>query len=148
MQAFGLCDRRSNASDYGSSHKKIACVGQSRLHARQNSASLPKPRLDNDLCQVVVAKGSIVPARADRPGRSKCGDVGDVAAETARSRKNIKARLAGAGSSLQHICKITIDVINPHDQEAVIVLSADTQSGLPGLDRDRRLGAGPARMAG
>lgn len=60
-------------------------------------------KLDNDLCQVVVAKGTMVFVRG-RIGQdletSKSGGVGDVAAQTEQAMKNIKMLLTEAGSSL------------------------------------------------
>ena len=71
-------------------------------------------KLDNDLCQVVVAKGTMVFVRG-RIGQdletSKSVGVGDVAAQTEQAMKNIKMLLTEAGSSLQHICKIMIYII-------------------------------------
>ena len=45
--------------------------------------------------------------------------IGDAAAQTEQAMNNIKMLLEEAGSSLQHICKITIYIIDPRYREAV-----------------------------
>ena len=50
---------------------------------------------------------------------SKSVGVGDVAAQTGQAMKNIKMLLTEAGSSLQHICKIMIYIIDRRYREAV-----------------------------
>jgi enamine deaminase RidA (YjgF/YER057c/UK114 family) len=50
---------------------------------------------------------------------SKSVGIGDVAAQADQAMKNIKMLLEEAGSSLQHICRVTIYIIDPRYREAV-----------------------------
>lgn len=97
-------------------------MAHQRLRKFNTKDTYPEQRLDNDLCQVVVAKGTMVFVRG-QIGQdletSKSVGVGDVAAQADQAMKNIKMLLEEAGSSLQHICKITIYIIDPRYREAV-----------------------------
>ena len=105
-------------------------MAHQRIRKFNTKDTYPEQKLDNDLCQVVVAKGTMVFVRG-QIGQdlktSKSVGVGDVAAQTEQAMKNIKMLLTEAGSSLQHICKITIYIIDPRYRETVstgIVVSA------------------------
>jgi enamine deaminase RidA (YjgF/YER057c/UK114 family) len=50
-------------------------------------------------------------------GQSVC--IGDAAGQTDQAMANIKTLLEEAGSSLGHICKITIYITDPRYREAV-----------------------------
>ena len=93
-----------------------------RLRKFNTRDTYPEQKLDNDLCQVVVAKGTMVFVRG-QIGQdletSKSVGIGDVVAQADQAMKNIKMLLEEAGASLQHICKITIYIIDPRYREAV-----------------------------
>ena len=93
-----------------------------RIRKFNTKDTYPEQKLDNDLCQVVVAKGTMVFVRGQIGQDLKTSNtigVGDVAAQTEQAMKNIEMLLKEAGSSLQHICKITIYIVNPRYREAV-----------------------------
>ena len=96
-------------------------MAHKRIRKFNTKDTYPEQKLDNDLCQVVVAKGTMVFVRG-QIGQdlqtSKSVGVGDVAAQANQAMKNIKMLLEEAGSSLQHICKITIYIIDPRYREA------------------------------
>ncbi len=104
-------------------------MGHQRIRKFNTKDTYPEQKLDNDLCQVVVAKGTMVFVRG-QIGQdletSKSVGIGDVAAQADQAMKNIKMLLEEAGSSLQHICKITIYIIDPRYRERSIVWSAST----------------------
>ena len=81
-----------------------------RLRKFNTKDTYPEQKLDNDLCQVVKA-GSIVFLRGqvgqDLDTRESVG-TGDAAAQTEQAMKNVKELLEEAGSSLDHICKMTV----------------------------------------
>src|SRR5262245_7528898 len=93
-----------------------------RIRKFNTKDTYPEQRLDNDLCQVVVAKGTMVFVRG-QIGQdletSKSVGIGDAAAQADQAMKNIKMLLEEAGASIQHICKITIYIIDPRYREAV-----------------------------
>ena len=93
-----------------------------RLRPFNTRDTYPEQKLDNDLCQVVVARGTTVFVRGqvgqDLDTRESVG-VGDAAAQAERAMANIKTLLEEAGSRLEHICKITIYITDPRHREAV-----------------------------
>jgi enamine deaminase RidA (YjgF/YER057c/UK114 family) len=97
-------------------------MAHQRIRKFNTKATYPEQKLDNDLCQVVVAKGTMVFVRG-QIGQdletSKSVGIGDAAAQTEQAMQNIKMLLEEAGSSLEHICKITIYIIDPRYRETV-----------------------------
>jgi enamine deaminase RidA (YjgF/YER057c/UK114 family) len=90
--------------------------GAPRIRKFNTKDTYYEQKLDNDPCRVVVAKGRRIGQGLET---SKSVGVGDVAAQTEQAMKNIKILLAEAGSSLQHICKIIIYIIDRRYREAV-----------------------------
>lgn len=82
----------------------------------------PEQKLDNDLCQVVRARGDMVFVRG-QVGQdldtSQSVAIGDAAAQTEQAMDNVKQLLEEAGSQLDHITKITVYVTDPRYREAV-----------------------------
>lgn len=94
----------------------------SRIRKFNTKDTYPEQKLDNDLCQVVVARGTMVFVRGQigqdiDSGQSVC--IGDAAGQTDQAMANIETLLKEAGSSLDHICKITIYITDPRYREAV-----------------------------
>src|SRR5208283_4052795 len=93
-----------------------------RLRKFNTRDTYPEQKLDNDLCQVVVARGSTVFIRGqvgqDLETAANVG-VGDAAAQAEQAMKNIQQLLNEAGATLEHICKITIYLTDPRFREAV-----------------------------
>ena len=93
-----------------------------RLRKFNTRDTYPEQKLDNDLCQTVVARGSMVFVRGqvgqDLDTAVNVG-VGDAAAQAEQAMKNIQQLLAEAGARLEHICKITIYLTDPRFREAV-----------------------------
>jgi len=93
-----------------------------RIRKFNTRDTYPEQKLDNDLCQVVVARGRMVFVRGqvgqDLETAVNVG-VGDAAAQAEQAMRNIKQLLGEAGASLQHICKITIYLTDARSREAV-----------------------------
>ena len=93
-----------------------------RIRKFNTRDTYPVQKLDNDLCQAVVARGSTVFVRGqvgqDLNTAANVG-VGDAAAQTEQAMKNIQQLLNEAGARLEHICKITIYLTDPRFREAV-----------------------------
>lgn len=82
----------------------------------------PEQNLDNDLCQTVKARGTMVFVRGQvgqdlETANSVGGD--DPAAQTEQAMKNVKMLLEEAGSSLDHICRIQVYLVRREDRDAV-----------------------------
>ena len=97
-------------------------MAHKRIRKFNTKDTYPEQRLDNDLCQVVVARGTMVFVRG-QIGQdletSKSVGIGDAAAQADQAMKNIKMLLEEGGSAIEHICKITIYIIDPHYREEV-----------------------------
>jgi enamine deaminase RidA (YjgF/YER057c/UK114 family) len=93
-----------------------------RIRKFNTKATYPEQNLDNDLCQVVVARGRTVFVRGqvgqDLNTAVNVG-VGDPAAQAEQAMSNIKELLTEAGARLEHICKVTIYITDPRFREAV-----------------------------
>jgi len=93
-----------------------------RIRKFNTRDTYPEQKLDNDLCQVVVARGRMVFVRGqvgqDLETAVNVG-VGDAAAQADQAMRNIQQLLGEAGASLQHICKITIYLTDARSREAV-----------------------------
>ena len=93
-----------------------------RIRQFNTRDTYPEQKLDNDLCQVVVARGTMVFVRGqigqDLDTRDSVA-IGDVAGQAEKAMANIKMLLEEAGSHLDHVCKITIYIIDPRYREAV-----------------------------
>jgi enamine deaminase RidA (YjgF/YER057c/UK114 family) len=93
-----------------------------RIRKFNTRDTYPEQKLDNDLCQAVVARGRTVFVRGqvgqDLDTAVSVG-VGDAAAQAHQAMRNIKQLLEEAGAGLEHICKITIYLTDPRLREAV-----------------------------
>lgn len=93
-----------------------------RLRQFNTKDTYPEQKLDNDLCQAVVARGSMVFVRG-QIGQdletSESVSIGDPAGQAERAMGNIDMLLREAGSKLEDICKITIYIVDPRYREPV-----------------------------
>jgi enamine deaminase RidA (YjgF/YER057c/UK114 family) len=93
-----------------------------RIRKFNTRDAYPEQELDNDLCQAVVAKGTMVFVRGqvgqDLDTSVNVG-VGDPVAQAEQAMKNVAQVLADAGSKLEHICKITIYLTDPRIRQPV-----------------------------
>jgi enamine deaminase RidA (YjgF/YER057c/UK114 family) len=93
-----------------------------RIRPFNTRDTYPEQSLDNDLCQVVVAKGRTVFVRGqvgqDLDTALNVG-VGDAGAQAEQAMRNIEQLLSEAGGTLEHVCKITIYLTDPRFRESV-----------------------------
>ena len=93
-----------------------------RIRPFNTKDTYPEQKLDNDLCQAVVAKGTMVFIRGqisqDLDTRESL-HVGDPGAQAAKAMANIKMLLEEAGGELEHICRIVIYLTDIRYREAV-----------------------------
>jgi len=97
-------------------------VAHTRIRQFNTADTYPEQKLDNDLCQVVVARGAMVFVRG-QVGQdldsSESVAVGDAAGQAEQAMANVAMLLKEAGAELEHITKITIYLIDPRYREAV-----------------------------
>ena len=93
-----------------------------RIRPFNTKDTYPEQALDNDLAQAVVARGTMVFLRGQigqNLDTSESVGIGDAAAQTEQAMANIKMLLEEAGARLEHICKLTIYLIDPRYREPV-----------------------------
>jgi len=93
-----------------------------RIRPFNTKKTYPEQSIDNDLAQAVVARGTFVFLRGQigqNLDTSESVGIGDAAAQAEQAMANIKMLLEESGSCLDHICKITIYLIDPRYREAV-----------------------------
>lgn len=92
-----------------------------RIRPFNTKETYPEQKLDNDLCQAVVANG-VVYLRGqigqDLDSRESVG-IGDVEAQAEKAMANIDLLLKEAGSRLEDIVKVTVYIIDPRYREPV-----------------------------
>jgi enamine deaminase RidA (YjgF/YER057c/UK114 family) len=93
-----------------------------RIRKFNTKDTYPEQRLHNDLCQAVVAKGTMVFVRG-QVGQdldtSASVAIGDASGQTDQAMRNIKTLLEEAGAKVEDVCKITIYITDPRYREAV-----------------------------
>jgi enamine deaminase RidA (YjgF/YER057c/UK114 family) len=93
-----------------------------RLRPFNTRDTYPEQKLDNDLCQAVVARGAMVFLRGqvsqDLETRESL-HVGDPALQARQAMANIAQLLGEAGSELAHICRIVVYLTDIRHREAV-----------------------------
>ena len=93
-----------------------------RIRPFNTRDTYPEQKLDNDLCQAVVAKGTMVFLRglvSQHLDTRASLHVGDPAGQTAKVMENIKLLMEEAGGSLDHICRIIVYLTDIRYREAV-----------------------------
>ncbi|VVE03281.1 2-iminobutanoate/2-iminopropanoate deaminase [Pandoraea horticolens] len=92
-----------------------------RIRKFNTRETYPEQKLDNDLCQAVIA-GNTIYLRGqigqDLDTRESVG-IGDVAAQTEKAMANVAMLLDECGSQLEDICKVTVYIVDPRYREAV-----------------------------
>lgn len=93
-----------------------------RIRMFNTRDTYPEQKLDNDLCQTVVARGTMVFVRGQIGqdlDTTESVAIGDAAGQAEKAMANVEMLLKEAGSRLEHITKITIYLIDPRYREAV-----------------------------
>ncbi|RTL66197.1 MAG: RidA family protein [Hyphomicrobiales bacterium] len=93
-----------------------------RIRPFNTKDTYPEQKLDNDLCQAVVARGTMVFVRgqvAQNLDDRVNVHVGDPQLQARKAMENIKLLLEESGSELGHICRIVIYLTDIRSREAV-----------------------------
>ena len=86
-----------------------------RIRPFNTKDTYPEQKLDNDLCQAVVARGTMVFVRGqisqDLDTRESL-HVGDATLQTRKAMENIKMLMEEAGGNMEHICRVVVYLID------------------------------------
>lgn len=104
-----------------------------RIRPFNTKVTYPEQKLDNDLCQAVVATGTTVFVRGQigqNLDTSESVGIGDPAAQTHQAMQNIEMLLKEAGSELAHICRLVIYLTDIRYREAVYTVMGQYLKGV------------------
>jgi enamine deaminase RidA (YjgF/YER057c/UK114 family) len=97
-------------------------MAHKRIRPFNTKETYPEQKLDNDLSQGVVARGTMVFLRGqvsqDLDNRSSL-HAGDAAKQTEKTMQNIALLLDEAGSCMDHVCRIVVYLTDIRYREAV-----------------------------
>ncbi|MEM6666242.1 MAG: RidA family protein [Pseudomonadota bacterium] len=82
----------------------------------------PEQKLDNDLCQAVVAEGRMVFLRGQCPQELDTAQSitsTDPVAQTHKVMENIRQLLEECGGGMEHLCRIVVYLTDVRHREAV-----------------------------
>ena len=114
-------DDTRNANDM--TIKTMTIKNPHQRHRKFNTRdTYPNQNLDNDLCQVVVARGTVVFVRGqvgqEIEGFASIADA-DPGAQADQAMRNIKQLLEEVGADLGHICRIQVYITDRAHRDAV-----------------------------
>jgi len=93
-----------------------------RIRPFNTKETYPEQKLDNDLCQAVKARGTMVFLRGqvsqDLETRESL-HIGDAGKQTTKTMENIAMLLEEAGAKLEHICRIVVYLTDIRHRDAV-----------------------------
>lgn len=97
-------------------------MAHKRIRKFNTKDTYPEQKLDNDLCQAVVARGTTVFLRGqvsqDLETRESL-HVGNAAKQTEKAMQNIRMLMEEAGGKMEHICRIVVYLTDIRYREAV-----------------------------
>ena len=96
-------------------------MAHTRIRTFNTRDTYPEQKLDNDLCQAVIA-GSTIYLRGQCSqdfDTSVSVATGDAAGQAEQVMRNIDQLLRECGASLEHICKITVYLTDIRHRQAV-----------------------------
>jgi enamine deaminase RidA (YjgF/YER057c/UK114 family) len=99
----------------------LVAGGHLRIRPFNTADSYPEQRLDNDLCQAVVA-GRTIYLRGQVPQDLDTGEsvhVGNPASQAEQVMSNIETLLAEAGAAVEHVVTCTVYLTDIRHREPV-----------------------------
>ena len=93
-----------------------------RIRPFNTAKTYPEQRLDNDLAQAVVARGTMIFLRGQCPqdlDTSEDVGIGDPVAQTHKVMQNIVQLITEAGGEMAHVCKLVVYLTDVRHREAV-----------------------------
>jgi len=103
-----------------------------RIRKFNTRDTYPEQKLDNDLCQAVIA-GRMIYLRgqvAQDLDTSASVAIGDAAGQAEQVMKNIDQLLRECGASLEHICKVTVYVTDIRYRQTVYQVLGQWMKGV------------------
>ncbi|MGV0877675.1 RidA family protein [Martelella sp. FLE1502] len=97
-------------------------MAHTRIRKFNTRDTYPEQKLDNDLCQAVVARGRTVFLRGQCPQDLDTAEniaSHDPVEQTHKVMQNIRQLIEEAGGSMEHLCKVVVYLTDVRHREAV-----------------------------
>ncbi|MGI3171144.1 RidA family protein [Pseudooceanicola sp. C21-150M6] len=97
-------------------------MAHTRIRKFNTRDTYPEQKLDNDLCQAVVARGATVFLRGQCPQDLDTAEniaSHDPTEQAHKVMQNIKQLIGEAGGSMEHLCKVVVYLTDVRHREAV-----------------------------
>jgi enamine deaminase RidA (YjgF/YER057c/UK114 family) len=97
-------------------------IAHSRIRKFNTRDTYPGQKLDNDLCQAVVARGRMVFLRGQCPqDLDTAANIAshDPAEQTHKVMQNIRQLIGECGGRMEHLCKLVVYLTDVRHREAV-----------------------------
>ena len=97
-------------------------MAHTRIRKFNTSVTYPEQRLDNDLCQAVVARGTMIFLRGQCPqDLDTAANINshDPVEQTHKVMQNIRQLIHESGGQMEHLCKLVIYLTDVRHREAV-----------------------------
>ena len=97
-------------------------MAHTRIRRFNTKETYPEQKLDNDLCQAVIARGTMIFLRGQCPQNlddAKNIDSPDPIAQTHKVMQNIKQLIEECGGKMEHLVKVVVYITDVRHREAV-----------------------------
>ena len=97
-------------------------MAHTRIRKFNTADTYPEQKLDNDLCQAVVARGAMVFLRGQCPQDLDTAEniaSHDPVDQTHKVMQNIRQLIGEAGGTMDHLCKVVVYLTDVRHREAV-----------------------------
>ena len=97
-------------------------MAHKRIRKFNTKDTYPEQNLDNDLCQAVVARGTMIFLRGQCPQNlddARTIDSHDPVEQTHKVMQNIRQLIEEAGGEMEHLVKVVVYLTDVRHREAV-----------------------------
>ena len=97
-------------------------MAHKRIRPFNTRETYPEQKLDNDLAQAVVARGTTIFLRGQCPqdlDTAKNLDSHDPVEQTHKVMQNIRQLIEESGGTMEHLCKVVVYLTDVRHREAV-----------------------------
>ena len=97
-------------------------MAHTRIRKFNTKDTYPEQKLDNDLCQAVDTRGTMIFLRGQCPqdlDSAKNLDSHDPVEQTHKVMQNIRQLIEEAGGRMEHLCKVVVYLTDVRHREAV-----------------------------
>ena len=97
-------------------------MAHTRIRKFNTRDTYPEQKLDNDLCQAVVARGTVIFLRGQCPqdlDTAKNIDSHDPVEQTHKVMQNIRQLVEESGGKMEHVTKLVVYLTDVRHREAV-----------------------------